>query len=512
MKLEVDKKYRHLGIFYGLIALAVSCLAIAFCYLINHNYEVSEAFSKALKILAPIIDGLVIAFLLVPVVNFIERRLFPAFIRGKKRKKLIQRQHDEVEWLQNKATAEQKEEFFKKEKRKFGLIRAASIAISLIFLAFLIYAFLYTVIPQIQDSIENIVKRSGDYYANVEGYLYKMGEKHPELAANIEKNWNYYYDDIMAWRDNTLLPTIKDWLVNASGYLMKFFSAIWNVIIGLIISVYIVAGKEKFSAQFKKIIYGLFGAKHGNTFVKNLRFTNDKFSGFIVGKLVDSLIIGFITLICCYIFKFDYPVLIALIIGVTNIIPFFGPIFGAVPCLILLFMISPIKALYFLIFVLALQQFDGNILGPKILGESTGVSGIWVIVAITIFGGIWNVPGMIIGVPLFAVLYAGFKTLIESMLKKKELPKDTSEYWNLDYIDPENKKPVLHDDLYHIQKATLKSKQIDVKGFFRKMKLKKADKRKEKEEEEFIKQMIVNNTEMDSNTPDSVVKDYSENE
>ena len=209
MKLEVDKKYRHLGIFYGLIALAVSCLAIAFCYLINHNYEVSEAFSKALKILAPIIDGLVIAFLLVPVVNFIERRLFPAFIRGKKRKKLIQRQHDEVEWLQNKATAEQKEEFFKKEKRKFGLIRAASIAISLIFLAFLIYAFLYTVIPQIQDSIENIVKRSGDYYANVEGYLYKMGEKHPELAANIEKNWNYYYDDIMAWRDNTLLPTIS---------------------------------------------------------------------------------------------------------------------------------------------------------------------------------------------------------------------------------------------------------------------------------------------------------------
>ena len=491
MKLEIDKKHRHLGFFYGMIALTVSVLAIGFCYLIYHNEEVSDSVSKLLKILTPLIDGLIIAFLIVPVVNFIERRLFPAFIRGKRRKNLIEKQRKEVEWLQNEATAEEKEEFFRKEKRKFGLIRAASITISLIFLAFLVYAFLYAVIPQIRESIENIVKRSGDYYQNVQNFLEKLAAKHPETAAVIKQNWEYYYDDIIAWRDNTLIPLIKDWLVNASGYVMKFFSAIWNIIIGLIISVYIVAGKEKFSAQFKKVFYGVLGPKNGNTFIKNLRFTNDKFSGFIVGKLVDSLIIGFITLICCYIFKFDYPVLIALIIGVTNVIPFFGPIFGAVPCLILLFMISPIKSLYFLIFVLLLQQFDGNILGPKILGESTGVSGIWVIVAITIFGGIWNVPGMIIGVPLFAVLYAAFKSFIEAQLKKRELPSDTFEYMNLDHINPEDRKLILHDDLYHIQKATIKSKDISPKKLIARLKAK----RKIKEEKQMMEMAEKSNRE-----------------
>jgi len=469
---DEDKKFLHHSMWVALLSLIVGMLVIGFAYLTNHSENVSQFVSNILKILSPLIDGLIIAFLLTPVVNFFERRLFPALITKKRKQQILEREREQVEWLQNVATAEEKELFLKKENKKFKLLRALSILLSLLLLGLLIYAFLYAVIPQIKSSIENIVTKSGMYYRNVQHYLNKLAMKHPDVADVVIRNWDLYYDKIIEWRDNTVIPIAKGWLVTASSYIVKFFSAIWNVIIGLIISIYIVAGKEKLSAQFKKIFYGLFGTKTANHLINNIRFTNEKFSGFIVGKLVDSLIIGVITFVCCTIFKFDYPVLIALIIGVTNVIPFFGPIFGAIPCFILLFMISPIKSLYFVLFVIVLQQFDGNILGPKILGESTGVSGLWVIVSITFFGGIWNVPGMIVGVPLFAVLYAGFKTLIERSLHKKSLPTETNDFYNLNYIDPETNKPILHSSLYHIKKAQIQTGQINIRDILHKRYLK----------------------------------------
>ena len=165
---------------------------------------------------------------------------------------------------------------------------------------------------------------------------------------------------------------------------------------------------------------------------------NQKFSGFIVGKILDSLIIGILCFIFSSIFQFPYPVLLGLIIGVTNVIPFFGPFFGAIPCGLLVFMVNPIQCIWFLLFILALQQFDGNFLGPMILGESTGISGFWVIFSITFFGGIWGVPGMIIGVPLFAVVYAIIKTTLETKLTKKNLSMVTDDYIYVDYIDSQN--------------------------------------------------------------------------
>ena len=471
---DEDKKFLHHSMWVALLVVLVGIMIIGFAYLINHSENVSSFFSNILAILTPLIDGLIIAFLLTPVVNFFERRLFPSLITKKRKSQIIAKEREQVEWLQNTATAEEKEIFLKKENKKFALIRALSIFLSLLLLALLVYAFLYAVIPQIKSSIENIITKSGMYYRNVQHYLNKLAIKHPEAADLVMRNWDLYYDKILEWRDNTLIPIAKGWLVTASSFVVRFFSAIWNVIIGLIISIYIVAGKEKLSAQFKKVFYGIFGTNTANHLIDNVRFTNDKFSGFIVGKLVDSLIIGIITFICCTIFKFDYPVLIALIIGVTNIIPFFGPIFGAIPCFILLFMINPIKSLYFILFVIVLQQFDGNILGPKILGESTGVSGLWVIVSITFFGGIWNVPGMIIGVPLFAVLYAAFKTLIERSLKKKSLPVETTSYYNLKNIDPETNKPILHSSFYHVEKAKIKTGQINVREILHKRYLKRS--------------------------------------
>ena len=166
---------------------------------------------------------------------------------------------------------------------------------------------------------------------------------------------------------------------------------------------------------------------------------SDKFSGFIIGIIVDSMIIGVLCFIGCSIIGIEYPVLLALIIGVTNIIPFFGPIIGAIPCLLLLLVINPVHALYFLIFVVILQQLDGNFIGPKILGSSTGISSFWVIFAITIFGGFWGIPGMIIGVPLMAVIYTLIQSTLDITLRNKELSRDTNDYIYLDHIDNENK-------------------------------------------------------------------------
>lgn len=205
----------------------------------------------------------------------------------------------------------------------------------------------------------------------------------------------------------------------------------WNFFIGLIIALYLLVSKELFAGQGKKMIYALFEEETGNLLIKNIRFVHSTFGGFISGKLVDSLIIGMLCFIGMTLLNLPYPLLVSLIVGVTNIIPFFGPFIGAVPSIILILMVNPLQALYFGIFVFILQQFDGNILGPKILGDKTGLSSFWVIFSITIFGGYWGFIGMAIGVPVFAVIYAAWKAFISRSLQKKGLSTDTVEYLDL---------------------------------------------------------------------------------
>jgi len=201
-----------------------------------------------------------------------------------------------------------------------------------------------------------------------------------------------------------------------------------------VISIYVLFSKETFAGQGKKITFALFNTKTANQIIKDTRFISDTFIGFISGKIIDSIIIGFICFAGTSILKMPYALLISVIVGVTNVIPFFGPYLGAIPCTILILMVNPVKCIYFILFILVLQQLDGNFIGPKILGQSTGLSGFWVIFSITIFGGIMGVPGMIIGVPFFAVLYAMIKRLINRLLLKRGLPSETNKYMNVDYI------------------------------------------------------------------------------
>ena len=194
-----------------------------------------------------------------------------------------------------------------------------------------------------------------------------------------------------------------------------------------------------------------------------MRFANKTFGGFFVGKILDSIIIGIICFIVTSILGTPFSVLISLIIGVTNIIPFFGPFLGAIPSILLILFIDPLQAVYFLIFVIILQQLDGNFIGPKILGSSTGLSSFWVIFAITLFGGIWGIFGMIVGVPIFAILFAFTKSLVESRLASRDLPQDTSKYLRLLYIDDKSKSKEFVEFPHNAKKPIPQISKIVVK-------------------------------------------------
>ena len=409
MNFKWDKKYFH----WGLTAFFVLASSILFYYFVFHNEQFLQIFENIIDICFPIIDGLIIAFLMCPMINWIEKRLFARIIpKLKKGERLTQTGQ---KWM-----------------------RAGSIFLSFAVVILLLIAFFVAVIPQIRMSIENIIAQSSTYKENIENWLVEIDQKYPELSNIIGDTLNEYADDFKVWQNENLLPRIQELLTTVSVSVFGFLKALWDIVIGAIISVYILANKEKYAGQFKKLTYGFLDIKTGNVLISNFRMANQKFSGFIVGKILDSLIIGILCFIFSSIFQFPYPVLLGLIIGVTNVIPFFGPFFGAIPCGLLVFMVNPIQCIWFLLFILALQQFDGNFLGPMILGESTGISGFWVIFSITIFGGLFGFAGMIFGVPLVAVVYAFVETTLETKLTKKNLSMVTDDYIYVDYIDSQN--------------------------------------------------------------------------
>jgi len=263
-------------------------------------------------------------------------------------------------------------------------------------------------------------------------------EDNPDLEIYVEEILRFYAVDIEDWLNSSIMPMINDIIKSVSMSLISLAKALYNLIIGFIISVYVLGNKERFASQAKKIAYAFMERKTANHTIRVFRFINRTFIGFFGGKIIDSAIIGMICFVGTSIMNTPYALLISVIVGVTNIIPFFGPFIGAIPCTILILFAEPIQALYFVIFILILQQVDGNIIGPKILGDSTGLSSFWVIFSITLFGGLFGLLGMIIGVPVFAVLFAFIKSSAETKLAQKGLPTETSTYMKLLYIHPED--------------------------------------------------------------------------
>lgn len=413
------KKFTNQYTKWGLTALVVLILTICFICLIFKGQAVRDGLHMMLMIVMPIIDGLIIAFIAAPVLNWIEEKLlFP----------LCRKFHLDPE----KASIKKR-------------IRASSVFCTFLFIGLILYSFFSIVIPQILLSIQSIIIRFPTYLDNLVKLTDKLLADNPEVEQYIQNLFDTYSQDLNGLLDTNVLPTVNTLIRSASMSLIGMLKSLYNLIIGLIISLYVLAGKETFISQAKKICYALLDRHTANQVIRACRFTNKTFIGFLGGKIVDSAIIGVLCFFGTSILKMPYVVLISVIVGVTNVIPFFGPYIGAIPSALLVLMINPIKCIPFIIFIFALQQLDGNVIGPKILGDSTGLSGFWVIFSITFFSGLWGIMGMVVGVPLFAVFYAGARYLINKFLKTKELSTNTQDYEKLEYINEEKEYVLLEN-------------------------------------------------------------------
>ena len=383
---------------WGLTAFCVigCCVLVAFV-LIKLPF-IWNVVKKLFGALSPFIYGFVMAYLLMPVFNMLYRRIQPPMSR--------------------------------KFTHGTRIAKGISSLLTLIIGLAVVAGLLWMVLPQLVVSIFSIVESADTYMNDVSNWVTGLLKDNPVIARNFMQVYEQFSEQLVNWVQNIALPH----LVTMMTGVVTTVSVVVDILIGIIIALYILNGKETFCAQAKKMTYSLFSIDRANSIIERVAYIHRVFGGFITGKLIDSLIIG----VLCFIgirvmmsvglltIESSFALLISVIIGVTNIIPFFGPFIGAIPSAILIMVESPLQALYFVIIIL--QQIDGNILGPKILGNSTGLSSFWVMFAILIFGGLFGFVGMAIGVPLFAVIYSIVSECINHLLHNRGLSEDTNDY------------------------------------------------------------------------------------
>ena len=397
MKLHWDNKYFYWGM-TGFLMIAASLL---FYFGIFHMGILIDGIKRILNIFMPILYGAAIAYLLNPLLKFYENTLVYPFLE-KKKVKLTSR------------------------KRKF--IRYFGVLLAVAFMLMIVYTLIIMILPEIIKSIVNIINNFPLYVDSVRRWITHVLENNADINNLVVGTIDRYSLKMEQYLTQDILPQMQNLLLHFSSGILEVITFLKNALVGIIVSIYILADKEIFRGKVKMAFFAILPEKKAEKLLESLRFTDRTFGGFIGGKIMDSFIIGVLCYIGISILKMPYTVLVSVIIGVTNVIPFFGPYLGAIPCAFLILLVSPIKCLYFIIFILVLQQFDGNVLGPKILGNSTGLSSFMVILSILIGGGLFGVFGMFIGVPVCAVIYAMCWRMINRSLKKKNLSTKIQDY------------------------------------------------------------------------------------
>ena len=398
----------------GMTAFLVIVAGVLFFFAMYRFSTILDAVKKAMGILSPVILGFVIAFLLNPIVKKTENLLKPLM-----------------------------KKVFKKEEISHKFSRAIGIFVALVVALLIVVALINMIIPEVYRSIRDLVVTLPKEIHLLSEKINTMLEGNSTLDKFLKNLILSSNDYIEEWISTDLLKWVQDDLISQTGNfvtsvtvgVVNVVKGIMNVLIGVIISVYLLISKEKFLRQSKKVIYALCKPKKANLILHIGRKANEIFNGFIIGKIIDSVIIGVLCFIGVSIFRMPYALLVSVIVGVTNVIPVFGPYMGAVPCAILILLVDPMKGLGFIIFIILLQQLDGNVIGPKILGESTGLSPFWVVFSILLAGGLFGIVGMIVGVPTFALIYYIIKLFIQQKLEAKNLPTDTSEYTDASHVN-----------------------------------------------------------------------------
>lgn len=396
MKIEFNKKYTTIS-FYTVITFAICLLLVM---IVQKSEVISGAFSEFARVVAPVTWGIVIAYLVNPLMKAFEH-VFRC-------------------WLETKKT-----------RRK--LVRTLSVTFGMLSLVAVLFAIVAVLLPQVVESIIGLARNMNSYINNLEATIIKFVEDYPDIYKYVQSVFNDIQPKLTDFINN-IVPKLGDFAIKLKDGALGFIVGIKDFVIGFIVAIYLLFSKEKFIAQMRKSVAAIFPENGKNAVYSVASRTNKMLSGFLSGKIIDSTIIGILTFICMSIMKMDFVALISIVVGVTNIIPFFGPFIGAIPSAFLLLVAAPKQVIPFVIFIFILQQFDGNILGPMILGDSTGLSPFWVMFAIFVGGGLFGFAGMILGVPIFAVIYSLVRDFVNFLLSKKGLSTNTEDYYSDDEL------------------------------------------------------------------------------
>ena len=385
------KKERY---FYAMIAgFGAISLSVLFFFFLFRLQGIGKVISQLGTILAPFIYGGVMAYLLRPMCNSLE-----AFFKLRLPKKM----------------------------RRFA--NAFSVVFSLLVGILVVYALITMVVPQLVESIVTLWNSLPTKAEQLMNWAIATFGEDERVVQFFQKNYQSYFTDIEKWVQVNVIPQVSNLVTNVGTSVWRVLKFVYNILIGLIVAIYVLHGRKRFGKQARLIVRSLFSDRWADLILEEVEFVDRMFGGFIDGKIIDSAIVGVLCYIGCTFLRIPSALLVSVVVGVTNVIPFFGPVIGAVPSTLIILIDSPIKALWFLIWVVILQQLDGNVIGPKILGNRTGLSGFWVMFAIILFGGLWGIVGMIICVPMFAVIYDTIRRLVRRGLRRRNHTELWDEY------------------------------------------------------------------------------------
>lgn len=396
---------------WGCTAFLTVAACITFFFILYRWNVISAVIGKIVKSAESIIIGLALAYLLMPIKVFIEKYVNDFLVKKK----------------------------IKEEKSK-KIAKTSGIAGTIIFLLVILGILIMSLGPALFTSVVGLIDAMPSYVESFVIWISESGLADTEMAVFIANFVNDAAEEIEIWAKTEILPLAQQYITQITSGVFSIVKTILNFLIGIIAMTYVISISDDLVGQSKKIIYAIFPTKKGNVIIETVRKSNEIFGGFVIGKIIDSAIIGVLAYIGCLLMNTPNALLVAFIIGVTNVIPFFGPFIGAIPTIALVLIQSPIHALYLAIFILILQQVDGNIIGPKILGESTGLSAFWILTSISIAGGLFGFFGMLLGVPVFAVIYYITQQIIIYQMQKKQLSSNTKEYVELLTIDEQTKE------------------------------------------------------------------------
>ena len=396
------KKRRYLNI--SLAVFSAIAMSLILFFILFSLQGIGEALHTVMDILAPFVYGGVIAYLLRPLCNTYESFFTDVLPQKVKR-----------------------------------FSNGIAVILSIITGILVVYTLISMIAPQLYASILSLWNSLPEKINQFIVWATGVFGEDDELLQLFNSSSQKLMAELESWAQNTLIPQITNIVSGVGSSVLKVLNFLYNLLIGLIVAVYLLGSRKKFARQSVLLVRSCLKPKWADMFLNEIAFIDRMFGGFIDGKILDSAIIGVLCYIGCLIFKFPNPLLIAAIVGITNVIPFFGPFIGAVPSTFLILIEDPIKALWFVLFVLVLQQLDGNIIGPAILGDRTGISSFWVLFTIILCGGLWGIVGMVIAVPLFAVIYDIIKKLVRRGLCNKEQFELWQQY-KADYPDEEPKR------------------------------------------------------------------------